>query len=203
MIGSDPRSVAGRPKSTGELLGQVFTPTQIARAMADELLAHRPSHPLVILDPAVGPGTFPRAFAETGRLLPKDRMILYDVDAVMADQTTRECVDLPCECQVLVEDYLRGNCGAVFDMAILNPPYVRQEWIDNKSEYGSLFAARYGLRVPGVSNLYVYFLAKVVKEVRPGGTFACLVYDSWQSTKFGRWLAQLLADECTISERCL
>jgi hypothetical protein len=83
-----------------------------------------------------------------------------------------------------------------YDFAILNPPYLRQEWIGKKRIYQKLFATKYGVKVPGTSNLYVYFLVKAILDLKPGGRLACIVYDSWQSTLYGRWLQDFLRNSC-------
>src|SRR6202040_3317807 len=99
--------------------------------------------------------------------------------------------------QIIHEDYLQSHRPIAFDMAILNPPYVRQEWIDNKELYRKQFYKKYGLEVPGTSNLYIYFLVKVIHDLEKGGRFCCVVYDSWQSTRFGQWLSAFLNRACS------
>jgi hypothetical protein len=93
-------------------------------------------------------------------------------------------------------DYVVLPLKPKYNYAILNPPYVRQEWLDRKEQYSSWFEEQYALRIPGTSNLYVYFIVKVLSELEPGGQFACIVYDSWQFTRFGKWLARFLEKEC-------
>ncbi|MEL7659198.1 MAG: N-6 DNA methylase, partial [Bacillota bacterium] len=81
-------------------------------------------------------------------------------------------------------------------IAIMNPPYIRQEWIDKKAYYQAQFQQKYQANVPGTSNLYVYFVVKVIQNLKPGGKFAIILYDSWQSTLYGRWLMSYLKDYC-------
>jgi hypothetical protein len=200
-LGSDPRSAARRPAEAAELLGQVLTPFPLALDMARALMRRRPPHPAAILDPAAGPATFPAALAQTGLLTARDEITLYDVDPRMAERAASWSETSPYRCGVFAEDYLAAECGRVFDLAILNPPYVRQEWIDRKESYRGLFLRRYGVRVPGTANLYVYFLVKAVRDLKPGGHLACIVYDSWQSTRFGAWLWTFLGQECESVER--
>lgn len=199
--GSDPRSLARRPADTATLLGQVWTPHALAQQMARKLLRDRPARPIAILDPAVGPATFPAALAETRLLTAGDELVLYDIDPRMTEQTTAWSKQLPCRCQTIRRDYLQSECGERFDLAILNPPYVRQEWIEEKEKYRDLFKDKYAVYVPGTANLYVYFLVKVVRELKPGGAFVAIVYDSWQSTRFGAWLSRFLETECEAIER--
>lgn len=43
----------------------------------------------------------------------------------------------------------------------------------------------------------MYFLAKALTELKPGGKLVGIVYDSWQFTKFGEWLNGLIAANCS------
>jgi len=195
-IGSDPKSMAGRPVEVGELLGQVFTPRQVALRMVDDLFRDRPTHPVTILDPAVGPGTFPSAMFEAHKLVRGDRLVLRDVDSRMIDQTMREVKSSAVAVDLKQEDYL-AKSGGCYDFVIMNPPYVRQEWIDKKKYYRDYLKQRLGVEVPGTSNLYVYFVVKALAELKAGGRMVCIVYDSWLYTKFGRWLAGILKANCS------
>lgn len=196
IIGSDPRSLAGRPSDGSRLFGQVLTPPHVARKMVGVLLKNRHRDPISLLDPAVGPGTFPVALLQSGGLHTHDRLTLYDIDRKLIDETRSKLRGVDNHLNVMCEDYLRSQIKRQYDLAILNPPYVRQEWLEKKSLYRQLFSERYGLDVPGTSNLYVYFLAKVLYELKMGGRLVAIVYDSWQFTKFGRWLQGLLDTNC-------
>src|SRR2546427_4326205 len=79
--GSDPRSLAGRPTDRSKLLGQVFTPDSIAERMVRELLPSSVDRSIQLLDPCVGPSTFPRQIASAlGRSAANVRMTLLDLD---------------------------------------------------------------------------------------------------------------------------
>ena len=66
-------------------------------------------------------------------------------------------------------DYLKSPLTGKFDFAVLNPPYIRQEWILNKQVYKDIFSQRYVLKILGTSNLYVYFLVKAIADLCIGG----------------------------------
>jgi adenine-specific DNA-methyltransferase len=195
---SDPRSSAGKPLDKTILLGQVFTPSPIARQMVKDLFRDRPHSGLRILDPAVGPSTFPRAMALSGLLQLRDTITAVDIDGAMISQVRAETPSFGANLRLITGDYLKTTFPEKFDCAILNPPYIRQEWIDNKHEYRRLFKDNLGIAIPGTSNLYVYFIVKVLNDLSPGGTFSCIVYDSWQSTLFGRWLLATLKTNCSV-----
>ena len=56
---SYPKSSAGRPSSTAQMLGQVVTPPEIALRMASELLAGRERDRVAILDPVLAKNPCP------------------------------------------------------------------------------------------------------------------------------------------------
>lgn len=197
---SDPRSLAGRPVEKSKRLGQVFTPDPIAEKLVRRLLAGRPDRPVSILDPCVGPQTFPKQIIKCGLYHPGDKLTLIDLDDEMFAESKRWADAVDCGAKVLHGDYIELGTGGKYDYAVLNPPYLRQEWLDKKTTYQRLFRERYDLNPPGTSNLYVYFIVKVIKELKPGGAFACVVYDSWQSTKYGRWLREFIEESCEAVE---
>ena len=200
MQGSDPKSNAGRPTDISELLGQVFTPPEIASRMAEILFEHRPQKGVTIIDPAIGPGTFQSALQKTRLLRKSDTLHLFDVDPEMVRLARINSAKISCKKDFFCQDYILSSSSTSYDYAILNPPYVRQEWLDRKNEYRHRFLEDYGLEIPGTSNLYVYFIAKVLHDLTPSGKLVCIVYDSWQSTRFGKWLSQLLSLNCSKIE---
>jgi len=194
-LGSDPKSLAGRPETKDGLLGQVLTPDAVAAEMAGLLAKGRKKRAMSILDPAVGPGTFPAALMELGALRRGDRLTLYDIDKEMIEKTESRLERARLNVDLVWSDYLKSS-GGPYELAILNPPYVRQEWIDRKGHYQQLLKKHHGITVPGTSNLYIYFVAKVLAELAPNGRLVCIVYDSWLYTKFGKWLAGLMEANC-------
>ena len=194
---SDPKSVARRPREKTRLLGQFFTPMSLATRMVKCLLRNYQGECAKILDPCVGPHTFPEAMLNSGLLNTKQIITSIDIDPEMFFLTREWSKRLGVNSRHINADYLELPQDAEFDYAILNPPYVRQEWLDKKNSYQHLFKERYGLSIPGTSNLYVYFLVKVIMDLKPGGQFSCIVYDSWQSTQYGRWILAFLQHSCS------
>jgi predicted RNA methylase len=193
---SDPKSFAGRPANKADLLGQVFTPNDIAMQMANILLKDRSSKAVSVLDPCVGPFSFPEALAQKGLISDEDFITLIDVDEEMIKESEERASKYHLKVNFRTIDYLSAELGYNYDYAILNPPYTRQEWIDRKHEYRSIFKARYNIDVPGTSNLYVYFLVKVIMDLKIGGQFIAIVYDSWKSTRYGQWLLKFMNAKC-------
>ncbi len=190
----DPISLARKPKTKSTALGQVFTPIAIARRMLEGLAIKKDTADASFLDPCVGPATFPSALVSLG--FSHVKMHTYDVDREMVEITRSWAEKNDVRINVETEDYLGVFLESRFDLAVLNPPYIRQEWIPNKENYRAFFRERYGIDVPGTSNLYVYFVAKTLADLKDGGRMACILYDSWQSTRFGKWLQDRLESSC-------
>lgn len=194
-VSGDPKSEAKKPRSSAEALGQVFTPPEIALAMVNGLGLPKNAKGLLLLDPCVGPATFPKAVRQAG--CNGVSIKSYDVDPSMVRLAKAWAETSDTLASVQQADYLEIETPELYDFAILNPPYLRQEWINKKSEYLKSFLRRYNVKVPGTSNLYVYFLVKAISELKPGGRLACIIYDSWQSTLYGKWLQEFLGRMCS------
>ncbi len=146
---------------------------------------------MTILDPCVGPGTFIHALRATGKLTSEDHLVGVDVDPRMV-RATRAVHSI----EVHLADYLSWLDSRKFDAAIVNPPYVRQEWLDDKPLLMARLREEAGVRIPGSANLYVYFLVRMVTMLAPGGRFTAVVYDSWKHTRYGIWLQDFLDSTC-------
>jgi adenine-specific DNA-methyltransferase len=164
--------------------------------MVRRLLSERVNGPARILDPCVGPHTFPQQIVSCGLSHPDDTFTLVDLDEEMITNSKQWASAAGCKADFIGSDYLDIPMDNTYDYSVLNPPYIRQEWLDRKKSYQELFRVRYDLNVPGTSNLYVYFMVKAVRDLKSGGKFACIVYDSWQSTKYGQWLWDFINKEC-------
>lgn len=188
----DPLSSAKKPTSKAQALGQVFTNKLLATKMVRGIGLNVAQADNLVLDPCVGPSTFPSVIRDIC-----DKAVnikAYDVDPEMcriSKLASDKKYDVECA------DYLLRPIEGNFDFAIMNPPYVRQEWIGEKSRYRSELKSALGIDVPGTANLYVYFIIKTLADLKKGGKLACIVYDSWQSTKYGKWLQRQLDEACS------
>lgn len=184
----DPLSEARKPKNKSQALGQVFTEPSLSKRMVYDLGITKNSIDVSVLDPCVGPYTFPRAIRELcGESI---QVTAFDIDPEMCQECERQNSGF--SFRVNCEDYLLSHATKLYDFAVLNPPYVRQEWIREKSLYREHFSKKLGINIPGTSNLYVYFIVKSILELKHGGKISCIVYDSWQSTIYGQWLKNFL-----------
>ncbi len=190
----DPKSAACKPLTQAVALGQVFTPSKLAEKMLESLGVTEAPPNSTLLDPCVGPATFPSALSRLG--IKGVSIHAYDVDIKMMDLSRKWASDNTSMINFYLEDYLLSKPVREYDYAVLNPPYIRQEWIERKTEYREIFKKEFNIEVPGASNMYIYFIVKALNELKIGGRLACIVYDSWQSTRFGKWLQEYLHVSC-------
>ena len=188
---SEPPSNARKPTDSETLLGQVMTPCWLADYMIEQLSElTREVEDLEILDPCIGEAAFQLAAEKQFTA----KFHCFDIDPKMiniSEQLLSSCHNISAE--LLAANYLTSDLSSQnYNAAISNPPYVRHEWIKNRREYTELFSRKYGLKLPGTSNLYVYFIVKMIEELSAGGKFCFLVYDSWMNTKYGQWLVNYL-----------
>lgn len=93
--------------------------------------------------------------------------------------------------------YLRGTKAteAGFDIAIANPPYVRQEKIkdqkdDLKPHYPDTFC--------GTADLYVYFYDRALQLLRSGGILSYISSNKWYRAAYGEKLRAHLGKTTTL-----
>ena len=161
----------GRLKDTSDMprnieqLGQVFTPPDVVNFMID-LCRNRGR----VLEPSAGDGAFYRA------LLARQA----DVTAVELDPSVA-----PAGVQVM--DFFDFPENEQFDTVIGNPPYVRIQdvTVDTRNKLKSpLFDGR--------SNLFLFFIEKCVRHLKPGGELVFIVPREFikltAAKKLNRWL---------------
>jgi type I restriction-modification system DNA methylase subunit len=91
----------------------------------------------------------------------------------------------------------RGGHSALegFDLVLGNPPYVRQEKIkdqkdDLKPHYTEIFT--------GTADLYVYFYARALQLLRPGGILSYITSNKWYRAAYGEKLRAHLGKTTTL-----
>lgn len=167
------------------LLGQVFTSSKLAKFMWTLADLHDNSE---ILDPCIGPNTFfnnldnNRNIALTGIEL--DNSLISEKTKSFFNKANR---------YLLNTNFFDYSTINKFDTIIVNPPYVRQELLDNTPNdkvkiLESIQAL--DLNIPRKSNLYVYFLIKCILHLKDKGCLIAVYYDSWLYSKFGKELKE-------------
>lgn len=131
-----------------EQLGQVFTPAKVVAFMLD--LCQNKGR---VLEPSAGDGAFFRLLKER-----QADCVALEIDAKVAPSG------------VEVQDFFAYPLSEQFDTIIGNPPYVRFQdvAVDTKKRLKSdLFDGR--------SNLFLFFIEKCVRHLKPGGELVFIV----------------------------
>ncbi|WP_026686997.1 Eco57I restriction-modification methylase domain-containing protein [Azovibrio restrictus] len=129
-------------------LGQVFTPAQVVDCMLG--LCRNSGR---VLEPSAGDGAFLRELQARGR-----DCTGIEIDARVAPEGS------------LVRDFFSYPLKEQFDTIIGNPPYVRFQDIPART--------RRRLKSPlfdGRSNLFLFFIEKCVRHLKPGGELVFIV----------------------------
>lgn len=82
-----------------------------------------------------------------------------------------------------------------FDIAIANPPYVRQELIkDLKPAFKKSFPVVYN----GKADLYCYFYARALQLLHEGGMLVFISSNKWFRANYGAILRKYIAETCWV-----
>lgn len=96
------------------------------------------------------------------------------------------------ECWLQQSDFLLARLPHEFDFVVGNPPYVRQELIPSAllAEYRRRYATLYDR-----ADLYVPFIERGLRLLRPGGQLGFICADRWTKNRYGGPLRSLVARE--------
>ena len=86
-----------------------------------------------------------------------------------------------------------------FDVCVGNPPYIRQELIENKERWAALAQQDFAVRkINKQSDLYVYYLMHTAAFLNEGGRLGYVVSSSWLDVGFGAGLQRFLLEHFKI-----
>ena len=172
-------------------LGQVFTDRVVANYMVS-LFSHVSKGR--ILEPCFGSGAFLRACKEAGY----KNVYGCEID----ERLYKEVVDDFPDYQLFQTDFLDYNPEDVFDGIIMNPPYVRQEKIDDLESLG---ISKEKLRINGIykglpstANLYMYFIIKAIDLLKDNGELVVIFPSSWMNARSGQSFNNLLIERTRV-----
>ena len=91
-----------------------------------------------------------------------------------------------------------GDDNSGFDIVIANPPYVRQEKLDpaDQEAYKESFPEVH----VGTADLLVYFYARAIQLLRPGGWTAFITSNTFTKRKYGEKLRGHLPNSLTVKD---
>lgn len=98
-----------------------------------------------------------------------------------------------------IDDKIKQVSIPVFDACVGNPPYIRQELIDNKQRWIDLAKSEQALKkVNQQSDLYVYYLMHTASFLKDGGRLGYVISSSWLDVSFGTGFQKYLLDNFKI-----
>jgi predicted RNA methylase len=180
-------------------LGQVWTPVDVAVKMVD-LISQYCHSETKILDPASGPGTFLNASIR--KSLQFKSFDCFEIDARLSDFiTTNLSSD---NVNIYNGDFFdQVNNNVKYDVAILNPPYIRHENLSlyQKDRLQEALQSGTSKVFSRRMNYFGYFLIKVASQLKQDGLMCAIIYDSLGSTKYGHQIFEYLDNEGEFIER--
>nr|WP_315418996.1 Eco57I restriction-modification methylase domain-containing protein [uncultured Pedobacter sp.] len=187
FFSKDFETKANNPKQY-ENLGQVFTPTILAKFMIG-LLRESLNQDSSILDPCIGPNTFFKAMSED---FSNCNLKGIEIDVNLITEGIEKFFESPNR-TLISGSFFDLQVSEKFDLIIQNPPYVRQELLSEGAN--SKESIRYNVSsrlstIPSQSNLYIYFLLKSILHLKDGGAMVAVIYDSWLYSNFGKFLKE-------------
>ena len=172
-------------------LGQVFTPPEVAEFMVN-LIIDRLEENSKILDPCIGQNIFLETIHSKNSDLRSISLDGVEIDSDLVDKKTINFFDSD-HANLFLGDFFDFCTDELFDFAILNPPYIRQENIENKSGKFKILGLDRN-QVSKKSNLFVYFILKSINHLKSSGRLIAIVYDSWLYSDYGSSFRNTLSD---------
>lgn len=174
-------------------LGQVFTSEKIAEFMISLFTIQKEG---AFLDPCFGDG----AFIKAAKKFNFNNIEGYEIDSKLFDESK---LDLS-SANLYNEDFLLSKRQKKYDAIIMNPPYIRQEKIDDLKEYG---ITKVNLRrnklfscLPGNANIYMYFIIKAISLLKKNGELIVIFPSSWIKAKNGERFKEHITSKCTVEK---
>jgi adenine-specific DNA-methyltransferase len=172
-------------------LGQVFTNKNVAEYMISLFCLKKNA---VLLDPCFGKGAFLQAAFLNGYT----NIEGYEIDFDLYILTKQKYPEL----NLYNQDFLSADSEKKYDGIIMNPPYIRQEKIDDLKPLGitkrilrqnKLFDS-----LPSTANLYMYFIYKSIELLKDNGEMVVIFPSSWLQAKSGKQFEKSLYSKCTL-----
>ena len=153
-----------------------------------------------IVDPACGPGTFFTAAKRTGIKFESFHSFEVDDRLIALMQN-----DIKFAGQKLIKhDFITyDHKNNEYDIAVLNPPYIRHEMIDEarKNFASDLIHRKTSKKFTRRTNYYGYFILLTSSILKPGGLMCAIVYDSLTSTRYGKEILDYLGSTGVLISR--
>jgi hypothetical protein len=196
--------------------GAIFTKHSVVEFMLD-LVGYEPTKPLyrlALLEPSFGGGRFVlsaadrllaswRESGDTDPLSLRNAIRAVELDSAtyvsfrkeLADYLAAAGIDIEAAAELadtwlVHDDFLLADFSFKFDFVIGNPPYVRQELIED--HLLALYRATFPTMV-GRADLYVAFMERSLDLLGPNGRLSFICADAWVKNDYGRGIRSKIA----------
>lgn len=175
-------------------LGQIFTNMIVADYMVEMFSLEKDAS---ILDPCFGEGVFLDSLRKHGY----SNVIGCELDNELYSSaiTKFQFASLYCA------DFLEYNSNLEISGIIMNPPYIRQEKINDLEPYGitkSKIKKNLAFqKLPQNANMYMYFVVKALEILRNNGELVVIFPSSWIDAKGGMTFKNYLFTEYDIVQK--
>lgn len=184
--------------TTDKLRGGFYTPADLVDLCLSRIasLSRGRAH-LRLLEPSAGDGAFIRGVARSSlgpRVAAVEAVELIEAEAVKTALAIRD--------SGLAGSVVTGSAiewavasGAMFDVAVGNPPFVRFQFVSKADrKFSDELAHRLGVSFAGVSNLWLPVLLGALGHLRIGGAFAFVIpaecFTGISAGSLRNWLVQ-------------
>lgn len=161
-------------------LGQVYTKQIVADFMVNLFTIGKNAR---VLDPCVGRGVFIDSLIDKGFT----NLHAVEIDSMSYNYlVTRNISGV----EIKNCDFFNYSPQLKFDGIIMNPPYVRQEEIDDLEPLGLTKEKAQkvcnNFEIYSKANLYLYFVAHSIQLLRKGGELIAIFPNAWLNTPDGK-----------------
>lgn len=173
--------------------GQFFTPSVVARFMAEWVMADDPSS---ILDPAFGLGIF---YDEIKRIKPNSNFQFtgYEIDPRILDFVGLNGRER--NLKIINDDYLQAE-RASYDAIICNPPYMRFQKFITRHDVLPKIEQQIGQNLVGYSNIASVFLVKALNELKRNGRLAFIMPFEFFNAGYGENIKKTLLEKFLLKQ---
>lgn len=175
-------------------LGQIFTKDNVAQFMVSLFDLPKKAK---IMDPCYGNGSFLEALTSCEY----SNVTGYEIDKVLFKITKSKYSQY----HLINGDFLKLEESNEYDGIIMNPPYIRQEKIDELESYG---ITKKNLRLnpifsglPRTANMYMYFIMKAIDLLKDGGQLIVIFPSSWMKARSGVEFQSLMLSKCGVERQ--
>jgi type I restriction-modification system DNA methylase subunit len=175
-------------------LGQVFTKGNVAQYMVSLFDLSKEAE---IMDPCYGAGSFLDALASSEY----SNVTACEMDTTLFEETKKKYTQY----HLINGDFLKYEEKNKYDGIIMNPPYIRQEKIDELESFGitkeTLRSKPIFSGLPSTANMYMYFIMKAINLLKDGGQLIVIFPSSWMNARSGVDFQKLMLSQCGLERQ--